>query len=131
MSTEDQVLEFLFFWARPITAGNLRTRLEMKHSTLNSVLQRLVNKQEISWQKYGSIELTEKGREIASHLSNHHFVVEKFLVDELHLQTSEAHQEALALSPHISCKVIDAICDKLGVSHNTVNKSFCTERSYH
>ena len=130
MKKEDQVLEFLYFWNRPISTGNLRKHLDMKHSTLNSVILRLVEQKLVIWEKYSLVKLTEEGKDTAAHLSNHHFIIEKFFIEHLDLSEKIAHEEAVILSPHLSCIVIEAICKKLGVSHQEVNKHFCSQRNY-
>ncbi len=130
MKREEKVLEYLYFWDRPISPGLLRKQLEMKHSTLNSVLKRLEGDGLVFWEKYGSVQLTEQGITEAAHLSKHHFIVEKFLTDILDLAPDEAHKEALHLAPHINCVVIDAICQKMNIPEERVDKSFCKERNY-
>ncbi len=130
MDREEKVLEFLFFWERPISPGNLRKHLDMKHSTLNSVLKRLEKDKMVNWEKYGSVTLTKHGKKKAGHLSNHHFIVEKFLIETLDIPEKKAHEEALELSPHISCTLIEAISKKMGFSVDKINKSFCSERNY-
>jgi len=130
MNKDDQVLEFLYFWDRPLSSGVLRKELNIKHSTLNSVIQRLEKNGLVVWEKYSLVKLTEKGKENAAHLSNHHFIVEKFLIDILDFSENDAHNEALNLSPYISCKIVDAICDKLQISNKKINAQFCTERTY-
>jgi DtxR family Mn-dependent transcriptional regulator len=124
------VLEFLYYWDRPINSGTLRKELNLKHSTLNSVIERLVKKGFVDWEKYSLISLTETGKDEAAHYSNHHFIVEKFLIDILDMKEEAAHNEALNLSNHISCELIDAICKKMGISRRKINTQFCTEREY-
>lgn len=130
MNKDTAVLEFLFFWDRPINSGTLRKELNLKHSTLNSVIERLVKRGFVEWKKYSLISLTEDGKKEAGHISNHHFIVEKFLTDTLDLKEEDAHKEALKISPHVSCKIIEAICMKMHVSHTEIHTQFCTERDY-
>ncbi len=130
MNKDNSVLEFLFYWDRPINSGTLRRELNIKHSTLNSVIERLQKKGLVEWEKYSLISLTETGKHEAAHLSNHHFIVEKFLTETLNMNEIDAHEEALKISPHVSCKIIDAICKKMNISHKEINTQFCTERDY-
>ena len=130
MNKEETVLEFLYYWNRPISSGILRKELEFKHSTLNSVISRLVEQGFVVWEKYSLVKLTDKGRDTAAHLSNHHFVIEKYFIEHLDLPEDIAHEEAVKLSPHIGCTVVEAICKKLGVSHDVINKQFCSQRDY-
>ena len=130
MNTDESVLDFLYFWKRPISPGNLAGQLKMKHTTLNSSLKRLQKKDQVNWKKYGTVSLTEVGKNEAAHLSNHHFIIEKFLTETLDLSAKKAHQEALDLAPAMSCTLIEAICNKLGLSHEEINNRFCQEREY-
>jgi len=130
IDNDEKVIEYLYYWNRPISPGNLCNHLKIKHSTLNSVLTRLQKRELINWEKYSLVELTITGKEKAEHLSNHHFIIEKFLFEVLSLSKETAHNEALLLSPHMSCNVIEAICNKMDISHQKVNKDFCNERDY-
>ena len=64
---EHKVLDFLFYWGRPIRVGDLVKELKIKHSTLNSVLHRLSDEGMIRWETYGPVSLTENGKEKAAH----------------------------------------------------------------
>ncbi|UYP47789.1 hypothetical protein NEF87_004074 [Candidatus Lokiarchaeum ossiferum] len=123
---DHRVLDFLFYWKRPIRPGDLKKEVRIKHSTLNSTLKRLVETQLITWEKYGPVSLTSQGMEYAAHLSNHHFIIEKFLVDTLDLQKIQAHSEAIHLAGAFSCELIQKICQKYDLSHDTINPEYCT-----
>ncbi|QEE15053.1 metal-dependent transcriptional regulator [Promethearchaeum syntrophicum] len=127
---ENLVLDFLFFWNCPITAGCLKSELNFKHSTLNSILKRLEKQELLTWEKYKEIKLTEKGRESAMHVSNHHFIIERFLKDSLNCSEELAHNEALHLAGAFSCELIEEICKKLKISHNDSHGNFCDIRKY-
>ncbi|MHA1719124.1 MAG: metal-dependent transcriptional regulator [Promethearchaeota archaeon] len=127
---ENLVLDFLYFWNRPINAGLLRSNLNFKHSTLNSILKRLENQNLLTWEKYREIELTEKGKESAKHVSNHHFIIERFLKKSLDCSEEFAHKEALHLAGAFSCELIEEICKKLEISHTDMHLQFCDKRDY-
>jgi DtxR family Mn-dependent transcriptional regulator len=127
---EIKILDFLFYWGRPIKAGELVKQLNVKHSTLNSVLKRLTERQFIIWEKYGVVHLTKLGTEKAAHITNHHFIIEKFLKDSLNISDEFAHKEALNLSRLISCELIEKICEKYKYCPNTMNYNFCEPRNY-
>lgn len=127
---EHKVLDFLFYWGRPIRVGDLVKELKIKHSTLNSVLHRLVEEGTIQWETYRLVSLTEQGKEKAAHLSNHHFILEKYLKSTLDLSDIEVHEEALQLAGAISCRLIEAICRKLKISHELIGENRCSQREY-
>ena len=127
---EIKILDFLFYWGRPIKAGEIVKELKLKHSTLNSVLKRLTKQQLIKWEKYGAVHLTEVGTSKAAHLTNHHFIIEKFLKETLDISDDFAHKEALNLSRLISCELIEKICEKYKYCPNTMNYNFCEPRKY-
>ena len=99
------------------------------HSTINSVLMRLQEEGFITWKKYGSVELTEKGREYASHFTNHHLIIERFLKETLDFGGEKAHTDAVAISRVTSCELIHAICDKMGISHEEISPEYCAYRN--
>ena len=127
---EIAIIDFLFYWGRPIKAGELVKHLQLKHSTLNSALKRLSKKNIIDWEKYGAVQLTEAGKSNAAHITNHHFIIEKFLKDSLNISDDFAHREALKLAGRISCELIDKICEKYDYCPETMNYKFCEHRNY-
>ena len=131
MNKEDSILDFLFFWKRPISPGNLKKKLDMKHSTLNSVINRLQKKDFLIWEKYESIRLTEKGKEEAMHFSKHHFIIEKFLIEDLKISEDIAHSAKRNKPSYIDCTLIEAICTKMDYNFSEINDSFCTRRNYY
>lgn len=127
---ETKVLDFLYFWGRPIKVGELVRHLSLKHSTLNSVLKRLVEKDLIKWAKYGPVQLTNLGNDKGAHFTNHHLIIEKFLKESLNISDEFAHSEALKLANVISCELIEKICEKYKIPEDKMNYSFCEERNY-
>jgi len=127
---ENLVLDYLYFHKDPIRAGDLKSFLNLKHSTLNSILKRLEEQKLLVWEKYKEIQLTEKGIESAKHVSNHHFIIERFLSESLNCSNEFAHKEALHLAGTFSCELIEEICKKLNISHNDLHLKFCDIRTY-
>jgi len=97
-----------------IKAGNLAKQLGVPHSTINSALKRMEERQLLKWNHYGEIQLLEKGNNELQHAEVHHHLIELFLVDTLNLTPEEAYRESFILGPHFSCNVIKRICDKYG-----------------
>ena len=88
--TDKEVLQFLLEWIRPIRIGDLRTMLNKPHSTVNSIVKRLKKDEFVTWKRYGTVELTPKGKEAAYHFNRHHRIFELFLVETLALTAKEA-----------------------------------------
>ncbi|NMC05384.1 MAG: metal-dependent transcriptional regulator, partial [Candidatus Lokiarchaeota archaeon] len=99
---------------RGIKAGELAKRLNTSHSTINSALKRMGERQLVKWKHYGDIELDEKGINALKHAEVHHHLIEVYLVDTLGLAPEQAHEESFRLAPHVSCTMIKRICDKYG-----------------
>ena len=127
---EYQILDFLFYWGKPILPRDIANKLNLPHSTLNSVLHRLVGEDLIAWKKYGAVTLKGSGLELAKHLSNHHFIIEFFLKKTLDLSDEEAHYQALHLAGRVQCTLIDAICEKFNLPKSDNYTKFCVSRKY-
>ena len=112
-ASEKRLLRFLFYWIRPIRTGDLKEELNMKHSTLNSQLEVLQEKELISWKKYGPVSLTAKGTRVAAHHIRHAVLMEYFLIKTLNLPKDIAHEESIILAPLISCRLTDLIDNHL------------------
>ena len=112
---ENKVLEFIYRWIRPIRAGDLSKEMDIKHTTLNSQLKLLELKGLVRWDRYGPIELTEKGIEAAKHLNRHHGILENFMIEVLGMKKSEAQLETLSLAPVVSCGFVNLIGNKFNL----------------
>ncbi len=97
-----------------IKPGELAKRFNISHSTINSALKRMGERNLVKWNHYGVIELLEKGTDALKHAEVHHHLIEVYLVDTLGLTPDEAHDESFRLAPHVSCTMIKRICDKYG-----------------
>lgn len=105
------LLQFLFIEGG-IRPGQLKKKLNAKHSTINSALKRLEEEGYIEWELYGEVNVTAEGRQFLTHVETHHHLIEVFLVESLGLTLEHAKKEALHLSSHFSCQTIRKICDK-------------------
>jgi len=111
---EEKMLGFLYHWLRPIRIGDLRNELKkdgtnIPHSSINSIIQRLVEDELVEWEKYGPIRLTDKGRQLAAPNLRHYHLVVMFLMEVLGLSHEEAKEESQRISSVISCSLIDKI----------------------
>lgn len=115
LKQESKILRFLFKWIRPIRPGDLASRLNMKHQTVNSILKKFVESHLLEWEPYKNVELTEQGRLVAAHYDHHHNLLEHYLKDTLDLSDAQAHKESLRIAPLVSCRMISAICRKYDI----------------
>jgi DtxR family transcriptional regulator, Mn-dependent transcriptional regulator len=67
-----------------------------------------------SRERYGSVDLTARGRRVALELTRHHRLLELFLVERLGVPISEAHREADRLEHALSEEVETRIAASLG-----------------
>ena len=112
---ENKVLEFIYRWIRPIRAGDLSKEMDIKHTTLNSQLKALEEKELIQWDRYGPVELTAKGIDKAKHLNRHHGILETFMIEILGMDKMKAQIETLSLAPVVSCNFINLIGNKFNL----------------
>ncbi|MHA1125508.1 MAG: metal-dependent transcriptional regulator [Candidatus Heimdallarchaeota archaeon] len=115
---EIKVLEFLYKWFRPIRIGDLRKELlqeeiAIPHSSLNSIVLRLEKEGYVSWEKYGSVKLTQEGQQKAAHQQRHIHLLVMFLIETLGLTHEDARKECYRISSFISCNLIEAMNQRL------------------
>ncbi len=101
------VLTFLYEWTRPIRVGDIRNKTNMPHSTLNSVIKRLMKKELVKWDRYGLVELLPAGRKIAAHELKHHVILENFFMKFLGMSKEQAHVDAIQTAGCLSCEAIE------------------------
>ena len=109
---QNKVLEFIYRWIRPIRAGDLSKEMNIKHTTMNSQLKSLEEKELIEWDRYGPIKLTTKGLNTAKHLNRHHGILENFMIEILGMDKNDAQVETLSLAPIVSCNFVNSIGKK-------------------
>ena len=128
LDLEDEIQDFLYFWHRPIRIGDLRKelrkrKLEIPHSTLNSIIQRMEGESLVCWEKYGLVQLTELGKHKMTHKKRHYHLLVMFLMKTLNLSHEKAQKESHSLSAIISCDLINQINQVL----NFPNTCLCNE----
>ena len=78
----------------PISVKRIAALLDIKMPTVNSMVKNLSEKKLIKYEKYKSIELTEKGRKQALLILRKHRLTELFLKDVMGLGWEEVHDIA-------------------------------------
>jgi DtxR family Mn-dependent transcriptional regulator len=120
-SLDYQILVQFLYSKSSIRPRTLADNLNIRHSTINSALKRMENEGYLTWQLYGNLELTTKGKNALKHIEVHYHLIEVFLVDSLGMTPEEAREESMRLAPHFSCTMIKKICDKYN------NPEYCPE----
>lgn len=98
----------------PVTNSVLAARMGQRTSTVSDMLKRLGDDGYIVHQPYGSVTLTEAGREAAIQIVRRHRLLEAFLTETLGYTWDEVHQEADALEHVVSDTMIGRIAQRLG-----------------
>lgn len=98
----------------PMTVGTMAERLGVRPSTASDGIKKLARQGLVSHAPYGSIELTDAGREHAVAMVRRHRLLETFLVQMLGYRWDEVHDEAEILEHAVSEKLMERIDQKLG-----------------
>lgn len=93
----------------PITTTELASRLGLKTSTVSDGLRKLAAQNLVAHAPYGTIELTDKGRNYALGMIRRHRLLESFLVSVLGYGWEEVHDEADNLEHAVSDFMVDRI----------------------
>lgn len=83
--------------------------LAVTPATVNSMLKRLKKKDLVSYEKYGKITLTEKGRGLAVEIVRKHRLWETFLYEKLNFTWDEVHEVAEQLEHIKSAKLTEQL----------------------
>ncbi len=94
--------------------NQLAAFLGVKPATATDMLKKLREKQLISYQRYGKITLSEKGRQKATEILRKHRLWETFLFRTLGFSWDEVHEVAEQLEHIQSQKLIDSLDKFLG-----------------
>lgn len=97
-----------------ITVKNVAVELDIKMSTVNSMVKNLDEKKLIKYEKYKAIELTEKGKKTALLILRKHRLTELFLANVMGLGWEEVHDIAEQLEHLQSDRFFERIDEMLG-----------------
>lgn len=93
----------------PVTPSLIAERMGLKLSTVSDAVRRLTKQGLLEHAPYGSVELTETGREFALAMVRRHRLIETFLVSVLGYSWDQVHDEAENLEHAVSDLMIDRI----------------------
>ncbi|MBE7190760.1 metal-dependent transcriptional regulator, partial [Jatrophihabitans endophyticus] len=98
----------------PVTAKQLADRFGITAATVSVTLKRLAGQGLLVHEAYGPIELTADGSRHAIAVVRRHRLLETFLVEVLHYDWAEVHEEAEELEHATSDRLIERIAAALG-----------------
>lgn len=96
------------------TTSALAARLGVQPASVTGMVKRLADMALVSYTPYGAASLTAEGRSEALAVVRRHRLVERFLVDTLHVPWDEVHDEAHKLEHALSDVLVDRIEAFLG-----------------
>jgi len=97
-----------------VTMGRIGAALEVAPGTVTAMVKTLAKSGLLSYEPYSGVELTEAGRQLATHVLRRHRLIELFLVRVLGIDWSEVHAEAEQLEHAVSDRVIERMDEMLG-----------------
>lgn len=113
-SLEDYLEEVYRFSLKDdsIRVTDISNKLNVSLPSVSKALMRLKEKEYISYQPYGTIELTEKGKELGSFLVERNRLLQEFLL--LICARCDIDAEAEAMEHYLSIATIDSIQKLVG-----------------
>jgi len=97
-----------------VPMGQIAGALGVAPGTVTSMVKTLAKSGLVSYEPYSGVELTEAGRQLATHVLRRHRLIELFLVRVLEVDWSEVHEEAELLEHAVSDRLIDRMDEMLG-----------------
>lgn len=97
-----------------VPMGQLAAAMSIAPGTATAMVKTLADAQLVDYAPRGGVRLTHQGVQLALGVLRRHRLVELFLVELLHLDWSEVHDEAEELEHAISDKVLERIDELLG-----------------
>ncbi|MBF0574361.1 metal-dependent transcriptional regulator [Dysgonomonas sp. GY617] len=113
--TEENYLKNLFYLENKLgeaTVNELSKSLDIKMSTVNSMMKKFVEKGLVHYESYKPLKLTEKGRQEAALILRKHRLTEMFLYEKMGLGWEEVHSIAEQIE-HINSVVFFDRMDEL------------------
>lgn len=95
--------------SEPVTATLIAKQLGLKLSSVSDAVRKMSKQGLVSHTPYGSVELTELGRQYALVMVRRHRLLESFLVQALDYTWDEVHNEAENLEHAVSDMLIERV----------------------
>ncbi len=97
-----------------VSTNAIANAVESKPSSVTDMIQKLADKDLVSYKKYQGVLLTPKGKKAAIYIIRKHRLWEVFLVEKLNFAWDEVHDIAEQLEHIHSQKLIDTLDEFLG-----------------
>lgn len=97
-----------------VNMGQIAAALAVAPGTVTAMVKALERSDDLVYEPYSGVRLTDKGRRQALFVLRRHRLIELFLVETLGLDWSEVHEEAERLEHAMSDKLVDRIDALLG-----------------
>ena len=94
-----------------VSTNAIAQEINTKASSVTDMIKKLTEKKLVTYEKYQGVELTKKGRKIATNIVRKHRLWETFLVKKLNFNWEEVHEVAEQLE-HIKSKKLVELLDK-------------------
>lgn len=97
-----------------VTASSLAAKVGVRLSSASDAIRKLTDQGLLEHTPYGSVTLTDRGREYAVAMVRRHRLIETFLVEDLGYRWDQVHQEAEHLEHAVSDFMVERMDQKLG-----------------
>ena len=116
--TEENYLKSIYHLERQkegeVSTNAIAEKMETKPSSVTDMVQKLAEKNLLSYIKYKGTSLTDDGRKIAASVIRKHRLWEVFLVEKLNFQWDEVHEIAEQLEHVQSDELVSRLDNYLG-----------------
>lgn len=131
---ESEYLEVIYYLAarqEPVIAARLAKWMGVQPPTVTHILKQLEDKKKlIVRDTRGEITLTPEGFELAEAMVRRHRILERFLVDVMHVPWDQIHEEAVrlehALSPLMEARITELVGASETCPHGNPIPGNCT-----
>ena len=94
---------------RPVPMGAVAKALSVVPGTATTMVKSMAKENLLEYRPRVGVNLTDEGRELAIRMLRRHRLIEVFLVEVLHLDWGEIHQDAEELEHVVSDRILDRI----------------------
>jgi DtxR family transcriptional regulator, Mn-dependent transcriptional regulator len=97
-----------------VSTNALTEALNITAPSVTDMAKRLTGDELVDYERYKGVRLTDAGRSIALRTIRRHRLIELYLLQELHYELHEVHDEAEELEHVVSDRFVEAVAERLG-----------------